>query len=115
MKLAPKYLTLAGKETTADDPKRLLWYSTRCFYWTDDWSKLKKFGSDIPCCPRCGIPGMQATAEEWNDSVLAYEMAGHPGYFALVFAGKEKCKVAPEVMTSLLPPDEQPNFVGGGI
>lgn len=102
MKLAPKYLTLVGRDATADDPKRLIWYSTRCFYWTDDWSKLKKYGPGIPCCPRCGTPGMQTTAEEWFRSIAAHETDGHPGYAATVVAGKEKCKVAPEMMTSFL-------------
>lgn len=74
-----KYRTESGEKTTADDPKRVLWYSSRCGYWTDDWDKLTKVGPGIPACPHCQAVGFQTTAENWDRGIDAYE-AQDPGY-----------------------------------
>ena len=85
-----KILDIQGNTVAADDPKRMLWYSASCGYWTDDWSTLCKLGPGIPCCPICGCPGMQAAAGEWFDGATEYEK-GHPGYLAFLNENKETC------------------------
>lgn len=83
----PQYLTLDGKRTIAEDPNRGVWYSSNCYYWTDDWSKLVKMGPGIPCCPVCKSPGFQS---------VAYQFLRSDGDSAL--PKKEQCK--PPTMTS---------------
>jgi hypothetical protein len=98
-----------GEATTADDPKRGVWYAANelCGYWTDDWSKLgrAKFvdgrpvvtppgdpdGDGIPCCPTCGLVGMQTNFADWDGGARAFEESGHPGYHAYVQHRKERC------------------------
>lgn len=73
-----KYLTLAGKKTISTDPKRGVWYSANCYYWTDDWSKLKLRNGRIPCCPECGTPGLQMTADQLPDPAPVKERCKPP-------------------------------------
>ncbi len=107
MKLAPRYTTLDGKDTTADDPERGIWYGCLCTYWTDDWAKLRyaNIGIGIPVCPFCKRPGMQTDADDWFGSAKEYEANGHPGYLTFLMAQKEKCgePKAIRTMTSFLP------------
>lgn len=93
-----KYQKDNGDATTSDDPRRMLWFSSNCTYWTDDWMKLKTFGdmpdqprSGVPCCPHCGSPGLQAEAAMWLRSAQVHESNGHPAYFAMVQWQKERC------------------------
>jgi hypothetical protein len=85
-----RYMTTHGQPTTADDPLREVWYSAQCCYWTDDWSKLKKFGSGIPCCPQCGSPGMQTMFQHWDKGVQEVD-AREKGYALFLQDVKEKC------------------------
>lgn len=87
-------------KTTADDPLRLIFFSTACGYWTDDWDKTKKrvIGSDShgelaePICPTCGTAGMQMTYAEWlRTDQLAEVDFGIPYYAILSEARKEMC------------------------
>ncbi len=77
--------------TTADDPERGIWYSASCGYWTDDWSKLATIGPAIPCCPKCGCPGMHCTAEEWLGGAATFEVKGMSRYLECVTMHKERC------------------------
>lgn len=98
----PKFLDLTtGRRLKAEDPKRGVWYATNphlCGYWTDDWSKLSRFGVGtvvtvgIPCCPFCGCPGMQITFEEWMGGAREHERKeDKPRYADFVTWHKEKC------------------------
>ena len=101
-----------GTPTQRADPHRLLWYSTRCTYWTDDWPKLSSTGSrmmtlhgrsgpervdtgGIPCCPECGAVGFQAEAGGWLASAKAHDEK-HPGYYEWLLANKETCGPFPD-------------------
>ncbi len=85
------YFNAEFNPTTADDPKRLIWYGP-CRYWTDDWSKVALRGeSGIPCCPKCGAPGFQTDAADWDQAVRTHEADRHPGYAAAIAAGREVC------------------------
>jgi hypothetical protein len=76
--------------TTADDPQRGVWYAARCWYWTDDWSKLKTAGpSRIPCCPVCGSPGFHLPFAEWIAGAEKHQASGYPGYVDRVLASRE--------------------------
>lgn len=79
-----------GAVTTADDPERGIWYSIRCGYWTDDWSKLKAVGPGIPVCPKCQSPGMQTTAKDRAAGVEQWAK-DHPNYEHEINAKKERC------------------------
>ena len=85
----PKFLNDRGP-TTADDPKRIMWYGP-CGYWTDDWSRLSVPAHGIPQCPICETPGCRISVKEWNDAVASYQSAGHPGYAAFYADQKEQC------------------------
>ena len=91
----PKFITLEGEETTAEDPQRGVWYAARpeCGYWTDDWSKLKKIGPGIPCCPVCSCVGMQITAGNWINGMESYQGIGNDRYVEFVNHAKEICGV----------------------
>ena len=80
-----------GKTTTADDPKRGVWYSAgvTCGYWTDDWSKLTTNGG-IPCCPKCRCVGMQTTADDWFSGAEKFQ-TDHSRYLEFLEWVKEKC------------------------
>ena len=78
-----------GRPTTADDPKRLLWYGF-CTFWTDDWSKILTVGSGIPCCPTCKRQGFQITARQWFEGAEKYGK-DHPGYTGFLLQMKEEC------------------------
>lgn len=81
-----------GMPTTADDPERGIWYSVKCSYWTDDWTKTKQHvHSPIPCCPVCLSPGFQTTAGAWEKGVAETEIANHPRYGEFIAAQKEHC------------------------
>lgn len=86
---APRYRRENGDSTTADDPQRVMWYSASCGYWTDDWSKLKKAGG-IPCCPTCGMVGMQAEYGSWMCGAEEYGET-HPGYMDLIRRCRDQC------------------------
>lgn len=71
-----------GAPTTADDPKRGVWYAVNhdlCGYWTDDWDKLGHVAGGIPSCPNCGCVGMQMNADEWFGGATKFEV-DHPHY-----------------------------------
>lgn len=90
--MSENYRKANGTPTTKDDPERLMWYSSRCTYWTDDWSKLSlSVGTNIPICPVCGCPGYQGEMGSWLESAKAYAEA-NPGYFQFLLAIKEVCK-----------------------
>ncbi len=73
-----KHLTATGQATIATDPNRLIWYSSNCSFWTDDWGQIAKVGG-IPCCPTCQAPGFQTTAQEWEFGISTYDKV-KPGY-----------------------------------
>lgn len=79
-----------GTVTTSDDPARTMWYSARCGYWTDDWSKLIRVGPGIPACPKCKMVGMQSTMGDWLTGAHSYANE-NPGYYEFLLAHKEKC------------------------
>lgn len=84
-----KYQTLDGDPTTADDPKRGVWYSVSCTFWTDEWDKLALSGM-TPVCPHCGCVGFETTAQGFAVSP-EYE-AKHIGYEAELMTIKNtKC------------------------
>jgi hypothetical protein len=90
----PRYLTVNGHNANKDDPQRLVWYG-RCGYWTDDWGKLAKTASTIassgiPCCPKCGIVGMQCSAGDWESGAKEYDKK-EPGYLKFLNDSKENC------------------------
>lgn len=87
MSSEPKFQTDAGP-TTADDPKRMLWYGP-CGYWTDNWHLVAT--QSIPCCPTCGAVGFQGTFEEWMNGAKRFQADGHPAYVNFLNAAKEKC------------------------
>lgn len=88
-----------GESLKADDPKRGVWYSTRCTFWTDDWTRLAS-NRGIPCCPYCGAVGYQITFQEWDDGAKAYEKQGHPGYVKRLNALKDvQCGPIPDEVT----------------
>lgn len=83
------YCTEDGKITNADDPKRAIWYGS-CGYWTDDWDKLKKVGSGIPCCPICSCVGYQTTYLLWQTSIDKHKEK-YKGYNKFIEGLKERC------------------------
>src|SRR4051812_27341626 len=85
-----RYLDDHGNQVTATDPKRLIWYSVGCGYWTDDWAILAKTGPGIPCCPKCGMVGMMTTAQRWDRGAAAYDQQ-NPGYAAFLSENKGHC------------------------
>lgn len=80
-----------GEPTTANDPKRGVWYSAACSYWTDDWTKLRTDRMGIPCCPKCGCPGLQTEAGSWFSGAMLFEEQGHPFYREFLDTNKEAC------------------------
>lgn len=89
----PMFLTAQGRPTTANQPDRLLWYSVKCSYWTDDFDKLTKMGPGIPCCPHCKSPGFQDEAGRWLDGAKKFDEK-EPGYSDFLNRMKEKCQTA---------------------
>jgi len=79
-----------GLATTADDPKRGIWYAS-CGFWTDDWNQLAAATPGIPICPKCGCPGYQNEAEKWFEGAKQYEDDKHPGYVQFLEELKETC------------------------
>jgi len=79
----PRFQTAEGRPTTDRDNNRMVWYSARCAYWTDDWTKTSRSGI-IPVCPICGCPGLQATYEKF---------VGCSKNMEYTFWLKEKCLV----------------------
>ena len=61
-----RFCRLDGKPAAEDDVMRGVWYSSRCKYWTDDWSKLKKVGPGIPVCPECQSVGFQTVYQNFQ-------------------------------------------------
>lgn len=93
-----KYLTEDGKDTTADDPNRLIWYAIHCGYWTDDWGKLAKIGPGIPCCPVCKCVGCSVEFKLWEYSSKAHDLSNNPGYHKFLMDNMAKC------FANLVPP-----------
>jgi len=60
----PIYITKHGQFTGPEDPDRLVWFSSSCTYWTDDWSTLAAKGARF-ICPRCRAIGLRTTYEDW--------------------------------------------------
>jgi len=52
MNLLPSYKSFTDKPTTAEDPERMIVYSTRCSFWTDNWNNVA-YVNDVPVCPGC--------------------------------------------------------------
>lgn len=88
----PRYMNEKG-DTTAEDPDRMLWYSARCTYWTDNWAKLITVGPGIPACPHCKSVGLQTTWAKWWEGAKAYEEQGpeHAWYRKFLTDNKEYC------------------------
>lgn len=86
-----KYLLVTGRQTTQDDPRRLVWYSAHGCMWTDDWSKVATSASGVPVCPGCGVPGMMCTARQWFSGVTSYQAAGHPKYRQFIESIRGRC------------------------
>lgn len=81
-----------GDLVQADDPLRLVWYSTSCSFWTDDFDLLTKAGATgIPCCPKCHCVGFQTTASAWEAGVRAYSV-GQPAYAKFIADHKNVCE-----------------------
>lgn len=88
----PPYQTADGKETTATDPRRLIFYgSGNCSFWTDNWTKVALAMGQIPVCPHCGQVGFQIEAGQWDKEAADYEAHDHPGYVEFLATTKEKC------------------------
>lgn len=87
-----RYILEDGEETTADDPARLVWYSARCFYWSDDWASLSK-SFEVPLCPGCSSPGYMSTAEAFfkGASDFAETEAKLDRYVDFLKSSKETC------------------------
>jgi len=82
-----RYCLASGKETTATDPHRIVWYSATGCMWTDDWNKLDtRLG-----IPACGAVGMMATAVDWFAGAQQFERDGHPRYEEFVRAVSGRC------------------------
>lgn len=88
--MARATMTEPGLACALDDPKRAVWYSARCTFWTDDWSRLALVGPGIPCCPHCKCPGMQTDWEDWMNGVEGYD-AKNPGYKSFIMGLLDKC------------------------
>lgn len=86
-----KFQDAYGQPTTQDNANRLMWYSTRCTYWTDDWLKLKTSGPGIPVCPKCGSPGYQSHFNQWDKSARRYDEQAATGYYNFLQDVKEVC------------------------
>lgn len=82
------YLDIQGKPVDANDDTRLMWYSAKCSYWTDDWSKL---GYGIPSCPNCHSVGLHSLYKEWERSAKRYDNEVKEGYWIFLQEYKEKC------------------------
>lgn len=92
----PPYQTADGKETTATDPRRMIFYgSGNCSFWTDDWTKVRLSMGQIPVCPHCGQVGFQMEARQWETGAANFESCFHPGYVEFLATTKEKCFHAP--------------------
>ncbi len=88
----PTYIRTSGVATVQDDVERLVWYSARCTYWTDDWMLLGRSGkSQIPCCPRCGSVGLQVVYRLFDTNAKRYSEESSPGYYGFIQKYKEKC------------------------
>jgi hypothetical protein len=85
-----RYILEDGTETTTDDPRRLVWFSAGCGYWTDDWASLSK-SFEIPICPSCNSPGFMAVAEKWLQNAADFETIGHPGYVEWLKSAVGRC------------------------
>lgn len=68
----PPYYHNGLEECNKDDPSRYVFYSAKCTYWTDDFSKLGRTKFGIPCCPICSSVGFQTTFEEWMTAALEH-------------------------------------------
>ena len=85
-----RFLDYKGKTVDSNDPSRLIWYSSLCDYWTDDWDKLIKVGPGIPACPNCHSVGFQDVAFSWFHGVEQFNRT-NPGYSEFVKQHKEIC------------------------
>jgi len=92
-----RYLDESGDPVTSEDPYRTVWYSRDCGYWTDDWDKVNVV-EGIPCCPKCGCVGYQATAKQWEAGALLYQES-HSFYYEFVQRHKEVCNPSISLIT----------------
>jgi len=93
MRQKPTYQNIrTGEVVGPEDPSRGVWYAVRdCTYWTDRWTELKTQPPGIPCCPICGMVGMQIDWETWISRAKLYEANGAPGYVEFLMKHKETC------------------------
>lgn len=90
--MSEKYVTLDGTPTTVHDHDRGIWCGAgNCTYWTDDWTKVSKKLSGIPCCPKCGSVGLQTTARVWFGGAARFQSEGNPGYVNFIKLSAEQC------------------------
>lgn len=84
---------LSGEATNQLDPKRRIWYSTGCGYWTDDWSKLCIEAHTPPACPHCGCFGFSTPMDLWSQVPPEF-LKCYPRYDEWLLKSKEKCNKA---------------------
>lgn len=87
----PMYCDAYGQPTTVENDKRMMWYSSRCTYWTDNWGKLARTGPGIPCCPKCGSVGYESAWDQFDRSSKRYDEKAAEGYYVFLQEVKEKC------------------------
>ncbi len=98
------YQRESGQRTTATDSNRMVWASTSCSYWTDNWLKLKYatiLGSRVPVCPVCHSPGLQCTAGDRDSAIAKWEQE-NPLPQPRVHESKEVCRRRHSTITSFL-------------
>jgi len=86
-----RFIDAYGASTTEDDPNRFVWYSVNCTFWSDNISTLKTFSPGIPCCPKCGSPGYQTDAKQWEKGIEKYDTEVRSGYKVFIYSIKERC------------------------
>lgn len=77
---------ILGLETSGFDPKRVVWYSMDCGYWTDDFDRL----TSALTCPFCGSVGGIVSHAYWDACAETHE-SYHPGYLEFIRTYKEFC------------------------
>lgn len=91
-----------AEETSADDPKRAVWSSLGCGYWTDDFSRLRKDDEEerLYFCPDCGSPGRVMPMDRWEDINGRINKA-HPGYSVVLEKMHNVCLGEDEIERAL--------------
>jgi len=85
-KRPPLYTREDGKHVHSTHEMRAVWYGV-CGYWTDNWNMLRVTMGQIPCCPKCGVPGYITNWTRWLE--LAKQQS--PLYDEWVLSIKETC------------------------